>query len=278
VTVTGVDDATADGDKPYDIVFTATDAPSDTAYNGLMPGSIAVTNLDNDIAGITVSASTLSPTEAAGASHQATFTIKLNTQPILTGMATVNVNFHLSPNAAGEGTISPSLVTFDSGNYATPQTVTVTAVDNHDIGGNPTYFVVFDSTTGGDAAYNAITPSQISVTNVDDDSAGLTISPLTCNTSTGMPAAFSVTLTTAVTGQVTVLLSTSDANLGTVSDASVVFSTGTDWSTPHPFTVFPGTAGGMYTVTAAPDPGTAATVDPNYRTAPAALLSCTNTP
>ena len=47
VTVTGVDDAVADGNQPYSIV-TASASSSDLGYNGMNPADVAVTNTDNE--------------------------------------------------------------------------------------------------------------------------------------------------------------------------------------------------------------------------------------
>ena len=71
MTVTGVDDYVDDGDIGYTIV-TAAAASADANYNGLNAADVAVTNVDNDTAGITVTPiSGLTTTEAGGT---ATFT------------------------------------------------------------------------------------------------------------------------------------------------------------------------------------------------------------
>jgi hypothetical protein len=51
--VTGVNDDLDDGDIAYTIVTAATS--TDTIYNAINPADVAVTNTDNDAAGITVS-------------------------------------------------------------------------------------------------------------------------------------------------------------------------------------------------------------------------------
>ena len=51
VTVTGVDDAVADGNQAYSIV-TAPAVSADGNYSGLNPADVAVTNQDNDTAGM----------------------------------------------------------------------------------------------------------------------------------------------------------------------------------------------------------------------------------
>ncbi len=63
VTVTGVDDALVDGDVAYTIATTVTSG--DAIYAAINPADVAVTNTDNDAAGITVTPTTgLMTTEA----------------------------------------------------------------------------------------------------------------------------------------------------------------------------------------------------------------------
>ena len=98
VTVTGVNDALDDGDIAYTIV-TAAATSADALYNGINAADVAVTNTDNDAAGITVTpTSGLTTTEAGGT---ATFTVVLTTQP------TADVTIGLSTSDITEGTVSP---------------------------------------------------------------------------------------------------------------------------------------------------------------------------
>src|SRR5207249_1103292 len=97
VTVTGVDDFVADGNVAYTIV-TAAATSTDGSYNGMNPADVAVTNMDNDTAGIAViPTSGLTTTEGGGT---ATFTIVLATQP------TANVTIGLSSSDLTEGTVA----------------------------------------------------------------------------------------------------------------------------------------------------------------------------
>ena len=103
MTVTGVDDALVDGDVAYTIV-TAAATSTDTNYNGVNAADVAVTNTDNDAAGITVTPTAgLTTTEAGGT---ATFTVVLNTQP------TADVTIALSSSDTTEGTVRPASLTF----------------------------------------------------------------------------------------------------------------------------------------------------------------------
>ena len=97
VTVTGVDDAVVDGPQAYTIV-TAAAVSTDPNYSGANAADVAVSNTDNDSAGITVTPTAgLMTTEAGGT---ATFTVVLNTQP------TADVTIALSSSDTTEGTVA----------------------------------------------------------------------------------------------------------------------------------------------------------------------------
>src|SRR5205085_2114042 len=78
VTVTGVDDAIPDGPVAYHIL-TVPASSADPAYNGQDPADVAVTNQDDETAGVRVSAISGSTTEGGGI---ATFRVVLTSQPL----------------------------------------------------------------------------------------------------------------------------------------------------------------------------------------------------
>jgi hypothetical protein len=229
VTVTGVDDGFAHADVSYTII-TAPAVSQDSAYRGLDPADVSVTNVDMHQAGITVSpTSGLTTTEAGG---QATFTVQLNTQP--TGDVTIPVS---SSNTA-EGTVNVSSLTFTPGNWNTPQTVTVTGVDDFVDDGNIVYTIQLGPAASGDGSYRGLVPPSVSVTNFNNDTAGFTVSPTSGLTTTeaGGAATFSVVLTSKPTGDVTIPVSSSNTAEGTVNVSSLTFTPG-NWNTPQMVTV-----------------------------------------
>ena len=218
VTVTGVDDAVDDGDNGYSIL-TGAAASADLAYNGFNPSDVAVTNIDDDAVGVTVNpTSGLTTTEAGGT---ATFTVVLNSQP------GANVIIGLSSSDLTEGTVAPVSVTFTTVNWNVAQTVTVTGVDDALVDGNVAYTIVTAAAASTDGAYNGLDPADVSITNSDDDVAGITVNPTAGLTTTeaGGTATFTVVLNSQPTANVTIGLSSSDLTEGTVAPASVTFST-----------------------------------------------------
>jgi len=189
-----------------------------------------VTNNDNDVAGITVTpTSGLGTTEGGG---QATFTIVLNSQP------TASVNIGLSSSDTTEGTVSPASVTFTTGNWSSAQTVTMTGVDDLVADGNVAYTIDTAAATSTDPNYSGMDASDVSVTNNDNEIAGITVNPTAglVTTEGGGQATFTIVLNTQPTASVSIGLSSSDTGEGTVSPASVTFTTA-NWSSPQTVTV-----------------------------------------
>lgn len=229
VTVTGVDDFAADGLQNYAIVTSAT-VSADADYNGLNPSDVAVGNTDNDTAGITVSpTSGLMTTEAGGT---ATFTLVLNTAPIS------DVTISLTSTAPTEGTVSPATAVFTPANWFTPQTITLTGQDDLIADGTRAYTIVTGAATSSDSSYNGMNPSDVTATNSDDDTPGVTVTPTSglVTTEAGATATFTVVLNVAPAADVTILLTSSDTSEGTVSPGMVTF-TSSDWATPQLVTV-----------------------------------------
>jgi len=229
VTVTGVDDALADGGQPYTIV-TAAATSADAGYAGVDAADVAVINTDDDSAGITVTpTSGLSTTEGGGTD---TFTIVLNSEP------TADVTIPVGSSDLGEGTVSPTSVTFTPLNWNAPRTVTVTGVDDAAADGDQPYTIVTGAATSTDADYAGINPANVAVINNDDDSAGITVTPIEglVTSEIGGTDTFTIVLDSEPTGDVTIALSSSDNEEGTVSPASVTF-TSLNWNAPRTVTV-----------------------------------------
>ncbi len=229
VEVSGIDDFVDDGDQTYSII-TANSVSSDNTYNNKVVDDVQLTNLDNDIAGFTVDPiAGLTTTESGGT---AIFTIVLNSEP------KAGVTVSLTSSDVGEGTVSPASVSFTTANWAAAQVVTVTGVNDDIADGPASYTIITGLATSDDPLYR-INPDDVSVTNNDNDVAGITVTPLVLTTTEGgAPATFSIVLNTQPTADVTISLSSANINQGTVSPASVTF-TSSNWGTAQVVTVTP---------------------------------------
>jgi hypothetical protein len=227
VTVTAIDDTIADGNVAIQIqtAMTATGA-----YANIDPADVTVNVIDNDAAGITVAPTTgLQTTEAGGT---ATFTVVLNSQP------TGNVTIDLTSSDTTEGTISASSVTFTTGTWNTPQTITVSGVDDIADDGNVAYTIVTAAAVSTDTAYSGRNAADVQVTNADDDQAGFIVTPTTGlrTSEAGTTQTFTVRLTTPPSADVNIPIQSTNTSEGTVAPQSLTF-TSTDWQTPQTVTI-----------------------------------------
>ena len=225
VTVTGVDDTVTDGRSPYSIVT----APATGGnYAGFDPDDVTVYNLNDDLASATVTAISGDTSEAGGT---ATFTIVLDTEPYDT------VTMNLASTDITEGTVSPGGLTFTTTNWNIPKTVTVTGVDD-DIDDDDVEYSIFTGSAFG-GGYYQYDADDVTVTNIDDDTRGVTVSPISGDTTeAGGTATFTVVLDTEPTVDVTIGLSSSDITEGTVAPASLTFTAGAgNWATAQTVTV-----------------------------------------
>ncbi len=269
VTLKGVDDAMHDGPQLYRATFGAITS-QDGLYAALArPLDVKASNTDDDSAGITLKNTTNLKTTEKGAGT-ATFQVVLDSQPA------GNVDIGLSSSRTGEGTVSPAKLTFTSVNWGSPQNVTITGVDDKVQDGNQSYFILFAAATSTDKDYQGLVPktASVPVTNVDDDTAGIiVVVPPTglITTEAGGTATFTIQLQSQPTADVTIPLKSSKTSEGTVSPASLTFTsanwngartvtlTGVDDSIqdgdqPYTITIGPATSGdGKYTMMSSPD-------------------------
>ncbi len=161
VTVTAVDNAVATGNKQVTVSATA------AGGRGVENPSNATLILRDDEFGLSESAVSGQATEAGGTS---TFTVRLNTVP------TAAVTVAVTSRDASEGTVSPPALTFAPGAYSTPQTVTVTGVQDTIDDGTVTWQVRLDPSSS-DPNYNgdSVEVDQDVTTTDDDGAPGVTM-------------------------------------------------------------------------------------------------------
>lgn len=266
VVATGVDDALDDGDVAYSASLSVSSA--DAAYDALADSAVALTNEDDDTAGVIVTPTSGLITTEAGATDS--FTVRLASRP------EANVTVTLNSSDPGEGTVSPSPLTFTTSDWADNRTVTVTGVDDALIDGDQAYTITL-VVASSDPDYNGIGAPSVSATNRDNDGV-IVVTPTSGlqTTESGGSDTFTVVLGSAPTSQVTIGLSSSDPTEGTLSTGLLTFTTA-NWNVAQTVTVTgvdDAVVDGPVTytiVTAA-----AASADPAYNGRNAADVSATN--
>ncbi|MFQ5470054.1 MAG: Calx-beta domain-containing protein [Gammaproteobacteria bacterium] len=178
-------------------------------------GSGAVLGNDGTIiAGVNgIPYSVSSTTEAGGT---AVFNIALEKEP------TVDVTINFANSDSTEGVLSTPSMLFTggpSGNWNTPQTLTVTGQNDFFDDGDVNYSVTLTASTT-DPFYSAVVMPTIRLVNLDDaDTVGVTINPVSGLTTseTGTTASFTVRLDSEPFDTVTIDLVSSDTTEGNVT-------------------------------------------------------------
>ncbi|MBF2754168.1 MAG: hypothetical protein ISN29_02780, partial [Gammaproteobacteria bacterium AqS3] len=184
-------------------------------------GSVSVRVTETDTAGFELSESDgeLDVNEEG----TATFTVRLTSEP------SAQVTVSLSQPRAGDNddvTITPSQLTFTTGNWDGPQTVTVSAAADDDLADDTA--TVNLSAAGGDYAGKT---ASVSVSIEDNDEGALTLSSARLAVGEGGSESFTVALAAVPSGAVSVTLRTSDTDVRL--STSVLSFNVSDWQTPQ---------------------------------------------
>ena len=153
-TTTAADDAVVEGSH----TGTVTHSPSGGGYDGVSVASVVANVTDDDVASVTLTES-VGSTDVTEGGAQDTYDVVLDLEP--SGTVTITV----SPDA--DVSVSTTTLTFTTGNWSTPQTVTVTAFDDAEIEGAHTGTITH-SASGG--AYGGASIDNV-VANVTDNDA-----------------------------------------------------------------------------------------------------------
>ena len=238
IVVTGVNEFLDDGDVDSNLTLSIVDASSDDDFDSLGDQVVQITNQDDDTAGFTLS--NISGNLAEGNSATASFTVVLNTQPLV---LTDNVIFDIASLDATEVAVSPSSLTFASANWSTPQIITLSSVDDPIVDGtvNSTIAISVDpNTTAG--PFKTLATQNIIAPNQDDDTAGFTLSNISGTLAEGNSATASFTLVLNAQpnpGDI-VVIDIVSSNLSEVTVNSLTTSrtfTNTNWNIPQKITL-----------------------------------------
>ncbi|MEM9825059.1 MAG: CARDB domain-containing protein [Planctomycetota bacterium] len=231
VTVVGQDDDFIDGNVPYVVAVQPANS-EDPRYQGINPADVNLINTDDREVVQLVSVSPVSGLEVTEAGGTAQFTVVLDVEP--TGEVTVPIT---SGNPA-EGTVSTSSLTFTPANWNTPQTVTITGQDDDVDDGDQTLTIQVGALTSSDSRFVGFDPADVSVTNRDDDTAGVTVTPLAGleTDENGGTDQFTVVLDSQPVADVVIDLVSSDPTEGVANVLSLTF-TAANWDVPQSVTV-----------------------------------------
>ncbi len=208
-----------------------------TISNGVCADSSDDVNvMFTNTAGFTVAESdNESKVDETGSTDQ--FTVVLDAEPAS------DVTLSVTSSDEGEVITDVATLTFTSFNWNTPQTITLSGVDDIRVDGdvltNITVSVVDDQTAD---AYDAVPDKVIEVTNGDDDTAALTMADVSGNEDDGA-ITVTATLDNAVDGGFTIDVSTTDGTATAGSDYTVV---------SNETLTFAGTAGEIQAFTVTP--------------------------
>ena len=198
----------------------------DTAYDGVIAGSVSVTVTDDDSVGVTVSKTSLDIEEG----DSATYTVVLDSEP--TGSVTVTIG-GVADNDLTPDTTS---LTFTDQDWDVEQEVTVTAAQDDDAVDEPQVTITHTVSSPDADEYDGVIAGSVSVTVKDDDTVGVTISKTSLDIEEGNSAAYTVALDSEPTGSVTVTVNAPANTDVTAEPASLTFTVD-DWDTPQEVTV-----------------------------------------
>ncbi len=160
-TVTAVDDAVSEA--TVNIVLTPSLVSADTRYHGYVVSDVAITVFDNDTPAVNIIQSGGSTAVIEGGATD-TYDVVLATLP------TANVNVAIA-TAQGQVSTSVNTLVFTSANWNTPQTVTVTAIDDAVVEGAHSDDITH-TITSVDTGYDGLAVPLLSGVSIADNDVG----------------------------------------------------------------------------------------------------------
>ena len=245
VTVTGVQTSPPVRDGTQYTTITVTPSSTDSSYNTPTLGNqtIVVATTDNETGGFAISKTTANVSENGTSDY---FTVVLNNDPLNPAPGS-NVVFVMNAGTPTEAVVAPSTLTFSSGNWAIPQTVTVTGVDDSLTDGDQasTITVSLDrsATDTLDSEYDNVSysiPDQtVTVTTQDNDGASFTLNNgggISVSEDNTVTDSFTIVLDSPPTANVVLDITSDDSTETSVATSRVTF-TPSNWNVPQTIAV-----------------------------------------
>ncbi|MEJ6557324.1 MAG: gliding motility-associated C-terminal domain-containing protein [Flavobacteriaceae bacterium] len=226
VVLESVEDLILDGTTTSSIAAAISSFSPSNGFSLLAPQSLTVQTLDNDVAGFTLTPVAENLTEVI--SPTTTFTAILNVGPL------TNVTLDFSSNDLGEVILGGSAsAVFGPTNWNVPQIVNLVSVDDYIIDGTQTVSITASINPSSNAGFLGVASQTVSVTNADNDRAGITVIPLDNLTSESEEtASFSVQLNSIPTADVSIDIRSTDVSEVTVGVSTIIF-TSVNWNVPQ---------------------------------------------
>ena len=166
---------------------------------------------DAAVQALIVTPASLALTEGGSA---ATFTVALDSDPGADFAVTI------ASSDIGAATASTGTLTFTSANFDTPQTVTVTPVDDDDVA---------DEVLTVTASGTGVADEVVDVTVADDDDIDILATPLALTVVEGATGTFAVTLDAQPTADVIVTTTAGDISIATAAPSTLTFTSANCW-------------------------------------------------
>ncbi|MBK8170954.1 MAG: hypothetical protein IPK60_11510 [Sandaracinaceae bacterium] len=160
-----------------------------------------------------------------------TFTLTLSSQPL------ADVVVGVASSDETEGIVDPTELRFTPDNWNSPHEVTVVGVDDALIDGEVSYTVITALAVSADANYNGLNAADVSVGNIDDESAGVTVSGGVLRTSEAAGTdTFTIVLNAQPSAPVTIEFASDSPSEASVFPSSVTFTVDS-WAADRTITV-----------------------------------------
>ncbi len=150
------------------------------------------------------------------AGDSVSFTVVLTEAPVS------DVSFSVASSDSGEGTVDVTQLTFTPGNWDSAQTVTVTGVDDSVVDGDVGYSIVLGVADTTDSNYSGLDPADVSLSNADNDVAGLSLNLGAGSVSEGSTLVGVVSRNTDTSSALVVTLVSGDSNEASVSNTVTI--------------------------------------------------------
>ncbi|MEQ8352827.1 MAG: hypothetical protein RH862_15170 [Leptospiraceae bacterium] len=243
-TIAAVDDASIEA-NPHTSTISHTATSTDGDYSGITIDSLNVSITDNDSPGVSVVESGGSTNATEGGTD--TYTVALTSAPGSPVTVTATADLQTQVNGGASATLTFDGTCPGAQCWSTPQTVTITAIDDA-LSEGPHTGTITHAVTSLDTDYNSLPATAVSMSITDNDSAGITATESGGNTAVtegSTTDTYGLVLTSEPTAGVTITVNADAQTLITGGScgapaASCTFSfTAANWSTGQMVTVSP---------------------------------------